>query len=177
MMGAVGEDDLPSALIVILDMSPRGWERSVQAGGPSAVDAAESLLTFVRAFFLLNGGNSVIVIATHPRGSEYLYQSPVHAGPSAQVVGALEMDSFDHSLHTAIVALAQRLQAAAADAADGGGDAATRRSGWSGWRAIGASWCPRLPHHGQAADIVSDLHSWTRYDYAAVQTVLESFVV
>ena len=128
MLGASGEDDLPSALIIILDMSPGGWERSVQAGGPSAVDAVESLLTFVRSFFLLNGGNSVIVIATHPRGSEYLYQSPVHAGPSAQVAGALEMDSFDQSLHAAIVALAQRLKAEPADAAGGGGDGAPHLS-------------------------------------------------
>ena len=104
-----GDDDLPSALIVIFDMTRDGWARSVQAGGPSAVDAAESLLTFVRAFFLLHAGNSVIVIATHPCGSEYLYQSPVHVS-STEVVGALEMDSFDETLHTAIVSLAQRLQ-------------------------------------------------------------------
>jgi transcription initiation factor TFIIH subunit 3 len=128
MLGGSEGDDLPSALIVILDMSPGGWERSVQGGGPDAVDAAESLLTFVRGFFLLHGGNSVIVIATHSRGSEYLYQSPVHAGPSAQVAGALEMDSFDESLHAAIVALAQRLQAEPADAAAEGGDEAPHLS-------------------------------------------------
>ena len=103
--------DLPSALVVVLDLSPSGWEQSAQAGGPSAVDAAESLLTFVRAFFLLHAGNSVIVIATHPQGSEYLYQSPVHGTASQSAgTGALEMDTFDERLHSAIVALAMRLE-------------------------------------------------------------------
>lgn len=115
------DDDLPSALIVIFDMTRNGWERSVQAGGPSAVDAAESLLTFVRSCFLLHAGNSVIVIATHPRGSEYLYQSPVHVA-STEVVGALEMDSFDQTLHTALVSLAQRLQNEAGPAGGEGGN-------------------------------------------------------
>jgi len=103
------DEDVPSALIVIFDMTADGWKQSAQAGGPSAVDAAESLLTFVRAFFLLHAGNSVIVIASHPRGSEYLYQSPVHAA-STEFMGALEMDSFDQTLHAAIVKLAQQLQ-------------------------------------------------------------------
>ena len=83
------EDDPPSALIIVFDMTQAGWERSAQANGPSAVEAAESLLTFVRAFFLLHGGNSVVVIATHPHGSEYLYQSPVHAASGAEVTGVL----------------------------------------------------------------------------------------
>lgn len=108
-------DDLPSALIVIFDMTRGGWERSAQAGGPSAVDAAESLLTFVRAHFLLHGGNSVVLIATHPRGSEFLYQSPVHVASSKEISGALEMDSFDETLHAAMVALATRLQSEAGD--------------------------------------------------------------
>lgn len=114
--------NLPSALVVILDLTPSGWEQSLQAGGPSAVDAAESLLTLVRAFFLLHAGNSVIVIATHPRGSEYLYQSPVHGavGPGADT-GALEMDTFDERLHSAIVALAQRLEQDAGTVGDSGG--------------------------------------------------------
>ena len=104
------EDDPPSALIIVFDMTQAGWERSAQANGPSAVEAAESLLTFVRAFFLLHGGNSVVVIATHPHGSEYLYQSPVHAASGAEVTGVLEMDSFDEKLHAAIVAMARRLE-------------------------------------------------------------------
>jgi len=107
-------DDLPSGLIVLFDMTQGGWERSAEAGGPSAIDAAESLLTFVRAHFLLHGGNSVVVIATHPRGSEFLYQSPVHVASGTQITGALEMDSFDATLHAAMVALAQRMQSEAA---------------------------------------------------------------
>jgi len=103
-------DDLPSGLIVLFDMTQGGWERSAGAGGPSAIDAAESLLTFVRAHFLLHGGNSVVVIATHPHGSEFLYQSPVHVTSGTQITGALEMDSFDATLHAAMVALAQRMQ-------------------------------------------------------------------
>ena len=134
--------DLPSALIVILDLTPGGWERSVQAGGPSAVDAAESLLSFVRAFFLLHAANSVVVIATHPRGSEYLYRSPAHgaSGGGADATGALEMDTFDQRLHSAIVALAQRLERDAAGAAEAGRDVAQFSSAF----AMAACACNRM---------------------------------
>ncbi|KAJ1472998.1 hypothetical protein T484DRAFT_1837997 [Baffinella frigidus] len=113
--GGAGDDlDLPSSLIVILDMDRRAWAKSVAAGGPSAPDVTESLLVFIRAFFLLHGGNQVTVIAAHPGGGEILYQSPRAIGGSApegagKKGGVLEMDSFDRTLHSAIVALAKRI--------------------------------------------------------------------
>ncbi|KAJ1473001.1 hypothetical protein T484DRAFT_1838008, partial [Baffinella frigidus] len=93
---------------------PRAWAKSVAAGGPSAPDVTESLLVFIRAFFLLHGGNQVTVIAAHPGGGEILYQSPRAIGGSApegagKKGGVLEMDSFDRTLHSAIVALAKRI--------------------------------------------------------------------
>jgi hypothetical protein len=94
------------------------------------VHAAESLLTFMRAFFLLNGANSVVVIGSHPHGSEYLYKSPTHEPSSAAVKGVLEMDSFDQKLHSVGVALTQKMEARREGSADGSGQVVAEVPQW-----------------------------------------------
>mmetsp|Transcript_49759 Transcript_49759/g.117952 ORF Transcript_49759/g.117952 Transcript_49759/m.117952 type:complete len:347 (+) Transcript_49759:151-1191(+) len=108
------DDDRPSSLIIIFDMNRTGWAATVAAGGPSPQEVAESLLTFIRAFFLLHGANSITVLAAHAGGSEILYQSQSLKKNNAtqstgREVGALEMDYVDGEIHAAIVGLAQRI--------------------------------------------------------------------
>ena len=108
------------------------------------VHAAESLLTFMRAFFLLNGANSVVVIGSHPHGSEYLYKSPTHEPSSAAVKGVLEMDSFDQKLHSAVVALAQKIEARREGSANGSGQVDAEVPQLSSAFAMAACVCNRL---------------------------------
>eukprot|EP00960_Hanusia_phi_P034425 751054-Hanusia_phi.AAC.6 len=106
-------DDLPSSLIVIVDLNQESWIDSTAKGGPSVIETLESLLTFLRAFFMLHGGNTVTIIAAHPYGSEFLYQSPAlqRSKLSAhQPSGALEMDEIDQTLHERIVSLSKKLK-------------------------------------------------------------------
>ena len=106
-------DDLPSSLIVILDLNQASWTESTAKGGPTVIEALESLLTFLRAFFMLHGGNTVTIIAAHPYGSEFLYQSPALQRSKAhghQQSGALEMDEIDHRLHEKVVSLSKSLK-------------------------------------------------------------------
>lgn len=69
-----GEEDLPSALIVVLDLNESLWGERARSGWPSVQDVLESLLAFIRAFFLCKIPCSNILTAgecwcwTSPRG-------------------------------------------------------------------------------------------------------------
>ncbi len=98
--------DLPSSLVVILDMNPVSWSQTSGAAGPDIQDVAENLLTFIRAFLLLHAENSVSVVAAHPQSSKMLYSPEIRArsylGAGKQLT-MLEMDTIDFDLHKAIV--------------------------------------------------------------------------
>eukprot|EP00281_Chroomonas_sp_CCMP1168_P027293 CAMPEP_0206251868 /NCGR_PEP_ID=MMETSP0047_2-20121206/22258_1 /ASSEMBLY_ACC=CAM_ASM_000192 /TAXON_ID=195065 /ORGANISM="Chroomonas mesostigmatica_cf, Strain CCMP1168" /LENGTH=79 /DNA_ID=CAMNT_0053677859 /DNA_START=12 /DNA_END=248 /DNA_ORIENTATION=+ len=67
------DEDLPSALIVVVDMNQGMWAERARSGWPAVQEVLEALLAFIRAFFLLHAGNSVAVIAAHPGGADLLY--------------------------------------------------------------------------------------------------------
>jgi hypothetical protein len=44
--------DVPSALIIVLDLNQRLWTERANSGWPSIQEVLENILTFLRAFFL-----------------------------------------------------------------------------------------------------------------------------
>jgi hypothetical protein len=133
--------DLPSALVVILDMHPRSWSQTSAAAGPDIQDVAENLLTFLRAFLLLHAENTVSVVAAHPQSSKMLYSPEIRAqsylGAGKQLT-SLEMDTIDFDLHKAIVEFSTELSEHPAEAFQG------MPSMLSSALAIAACYCNRI---------------------------------
>ena len=82
---------LDESQVVNARLRRRAWAKCVAAGGPSAPDVTESLLVFIRAFFLLHGGNQV-------RLRFILFLPPVPLSPHPNVrTDGLPKGPMDHS--------------------------------------------------------------------------------
>ena len=73
------EDD-PSAVAIIFDGSPDGWEHDATLAG--AIDA---VLLFANAFRLLNAGNRLLLVGEHPKAAKCLLPKPGSSEPVAAV--------------------------------------------------------------------------------------------
>ena len=146
--------DLPSSLVVVMDMCPKMWAASRTAGGPDVTEVAETLLTFIRAFLLLHADNSVSFIAADSREAKMLYSPELRArraDTTRNLSCVLEMDSIDFDLHRCIVEFSTRCSQTTAPNDDEGNPAPLLSSAL----AIAACYCNQLTGGG------IDLHRTT----------------
>lgn len=70
-----GQEDCPSLLTLILELTPTGWYNL--RNETSIIDVVKALLVFLNAHLALNNSNQVSFILSTPDGSRFLYPNPV----------------------------------------------------------------------------------------------------
>ena len=115
-------EDLPTSLVIVMDLNPDSWSATSAADGPEIQEVAEDLLTFLRAFLLLHSDNTVAFIAAHPSTSKMLYSPQIRARrlqAAGKISTTLEMDTIDADLHQLIVEFSNQVSDAKSCASKG----------------------------------------------------------
>lgn len=80
-----GQEDPPSLLTLILELTPNGWFNL--RNETSINDVVKALLVFLNAHLSLNNSNQVSFILSTPEGSRFLYPTPAKNNDSQKTAG------------------------------------------------------------------------------------------
>ncbi|KAK9462421.1 TFIIH subunit Tfb4/p34 [Lipomyces oligophaga] len=76
------EEELPSLLVLVLDINPQGWLSS--STNVKLKDVLAALLVFLNSHLALSHSNDVAVIAAHPATVRFLYPPPAKSATAAK---------------------------------------------------------------------------------------------